>query len=41
MFTCDGASLLGAEEPNVKDLLEGITSGLKLFFGRLKESGNE
>lgn len=38
---CDGGSLYDGEAPNVKDLLKGIISGLKILFGGLKESGSE
>ena len=41
LFTCDGGSLYDGEAPNVKDLLKGIISGLKILFGGLKESGSE
>lgn len=41
MLTCEGASLHDGEEPNVKDLLEEMISGLKLIFGGLKESGSK
>ena len=41
MLTCEWVSLYDGEVPYAKDLLAVITSGLKLTFGGLKESGSE